>query len=226
MPNKTPEEAVQFDTLNFMKENIVYQMASKPRGNTGFFQFRKGSRTGYRNNKECNVYEMIPADGVESFKSYWCDYSDDSVHSVTCGREADLMFTAKMDGCSFGIGTPAPDGSVRVAHSNVQESREMKLVQDAMVAAFDRNNPNNSAMLALTARKNNVKQKEQLALLKYHGVGGPMTSSISPALYRDNIVTTFGVRDRTNGQWKFYFQCIARKGPNWEHVGCFPFPNQ
>jgi hypothetical protein len=34
------------------------------------------------------------------------------------GDNADLMFTAEMSGCTFGVGSPGPNGAVRVCHAN------------------------------------------------------------------------------------------------------------
>ena len=52
------------------------------------------------------------------FMGYWCPYDIDRTSYVTLSGAADYMFTATMDGCSFGVGTPSKDGTVTVSHSN------------------------------------------------------------------------------------------------------------
>lgn len=52
------------------------------------------------------------------FNGYWLPY--DQNHTFTCmlGADADYMFTATMNGCSFGIGSQPGDGSCLVGHAN------------------------------------------------------------------------------------------------------------
>ncbi len=52
------------------------------------------------------------------FMGYWCPYEIDRTSYVTLSGAADYMFTATMDGCSFGIGMQSKDGTVTVSHSN------------------------------------------------------------------------------------------------------------
>ncbi len=54
----------------------------------------------------------------DTFMGYWCPYDMNRTSFTTLSGSADYMFTATMDGCSFGIGTPAGDGTVLVSHSN------------------------------------------------------------------------------------------------------------
>jgi hypothetical protein len=55
---------------------------------------------------------------VDTFQSYWCPYEGNDAKHAYLRRAASYMFTAKMDGCTFGVGNASPQGSVRVSHCN------------------------------------------------------------------------------------------------------------
>ena len=216
------------DPLTFMKNNIVQQTASSIIGTVGDFSLTSNGPTGTKpDGKGCNVYSITKAGkSGESFKSYWCPYSDDHVHSVTLGSESNLMLTAKMDGCSFGIGIPASDGSVMVAHSNFSTSEVLDKIQSEMMeSAFSTDQDSIAKMKFLEAKKSSIRQKGQHSLLESGGGVGTLSSELSPALYRTLRVTTFGIRDKL-GKWSFYFQGYTQNGPNLEMFGVFPFPKK
>jgi hypothetical protein len=150
-----------------------------------------GNMSGMTNSKG----EAIPAyfirDGrkkADSFSAYWCSYKKNELHYVTLGTDASFVFTPTMDGCSFGIGQAASDGSVIVSHVN-SERLDTATSKAAMIAD----------------------QRKQLQdFLK--GRGGA-SKLFEPADYRTRktgffssetglCTTTFGVRG-TSG-WKFY----------------------
>lgn len=57
------------------------------------------------------LHTRTPADPAEEgFHAYWCPYAQHETVSGLLGNGARFVFTARMDGCSFGIGsqTPAP----------------------------------------------------------------------------------------------------------------------
>lgn len=216
--------------VTFLENNIVLQMVAGTgvHGTTGSFTLRPTSKTGYLpGGGSCPVYEMHTGSGSESFTAYWCPYEDDKVRSVTLGSAANLMFTAKMTGCSFGVGIPGSDGSVRVAHSNSQESDALQQIADAMYQAFDPKAKGPSkAMGYLECKKTSVKSQEQGGMLiSSKGVDGTLSTEINPSLYRGLIATTFGIRDG-KGKWTFHFHAFAQEGSVFKLYGCFPFPNQ
>jgi len=55
---------------------------------------------------------------ADTFQSYWCPYEGNTAKHAYLRRAAPYMFTAKMDGCTFGVGSASSQGSVRVAHCN------------------------------------------------------------------------------------------------------------
>lgn len=62
--------------------------------------------------------KLVPA--ATLFTAYWCGYKPDSLQPLVCGKYHRLMFTARMDGCTFGIAGAAPNGSRLVCHKNVK----------------------------------------------------------------------------------------------------------
>lgn len=65
-----------------------------------------------------NYRRMNPSKIGAVFQAYWCPYDQNHTFSCQLGLDAPYMFTATMDGCSFGVGNQAGDGSCHVAHSN------------------------------------------------------------------------------------------------------------
>ncbi len=133
--------------------------------------------------REMAVYEVRQAgpndrDGV--FMGYWCPYENQKTRYTTLTRLADYMFTATMDGCSFGIGSVASDGTQIVSHSNKNQYET----------------PDSKAEMI-------SRQKGSLRRLL-----GPKAKVFEPGGYRSIGKTagvsalTFGVR--SNGRWKFY----------------------
>lgn len=55
---------------------------------------------------------------VDTFNSYWCPYEANAAPHAYLRAAASYMFTAKMDGCTFGVGSASGNGSVRVSHCN------------------------------------------------------------------------------------------------------------
>ena len=219
------------DPCEFLEQNIVLQMVAGTGvvGDTDYFTLRESAKKGFfTDGKACPVYEMHRAAEGERFKAYWCPYEDEKVRAVTLAGEAELMFTAKMTGCSFGVGMPAIDGSVRVAHSNLQETTELNQIGKAMYNAFNPKDPTGSqnAMAFLETKKQSVKTSQQGALLQGPlGVNGPMSTEINPANYRGLISTTFGIRG-PYGDWRFYFHVFMQTGQTFTLYGVFPFPNR
>ncbi|MET0307540.1 MAG: hypothetical protein ABW023_02435 [Sphingomonas sp.] len=73
-------------------------------------------------NKPGTVFELYITKTVHSaakpaLRAYFCPYENDKSFFIMLGNDADYMFTPKMDGCSFGIGSQA-NGACRVGHVN------------------------------------------------------------------------------------------------------------
>ena len=127
----------------------------------------------------------------ESFESYICDYKDGEINYQVLDKKADFCFTWTMNGCTFGIGKPAADGSVLVSHGNVKGMGVPRGCQ----------------------------QEAQASLANQ--MHGGQVSLLEPITYRqggDEMSTTFGIREGT--AWKFYYQSYRRFGLYaWQLLG-------
>ena len=131
------------------------------------------------------------------FDAYWCPYDQNKTFTCILGNDSRYMFTATMDGCSFGIGSQTGDGTCRVGHSNA--------------GTFGANKEQTYGMDG--ARQ--FQRAEQQNLLK-HQMGNNI-NVISPLNYMADYdgalvlkSTTFGYRNGAN--WEFYTQQYLRTG--------------
>ena len=124
----------------------------------------------------------IPYPPLPLFNAYWCPYQSNQLRQITLGGEAEYMFTAKMDGCSFGVGTPVVGGGVTVAHVNDVGGghTQMELLKGA--ASFGVRGSGLTGYLGPGAYRHKVDQ-------------GQVKSQS----------TTFGMRD-SMGNWRFFAQ--------------------
>ena len=122
---------------------------------------------------------------VGEFKGYFCPYKTDNTLGTVISNKADMMFTAAMDGCSFGIGSEGAQGERLVYHSNLA----------GMGSASDQSRQGQAQDMTL-----------RMVL------GGRTETVFSPADYRTDSTgeqqrsTTFGLRDVVSGKWSFYSQ--------------------
>lgn len=149
--------------------------------------FEEQDRNFYRcvyKGRELPVY--ILADGrrkMDSFPAFWCPYNDTRLGWTALTGIADYMFTATMDGCSFGIGHAAKDGTVIVGHVN---SNHLQTPDSTKAMEKD--------------------QKLRLRALLSTGRHKPKVFEPQDYRYRKGVrevsATTFGVREK--GKWHFY----------------------
>jgi hypothetical protein len=134
----------------------------------------------------------------EDFEAYWCHYEPGETHYTFLGTAAPLMFTATMNGCSFGIGMPNGSGQVLVGHSNLSGANESG--QNAQLASA-------------------IKDGTVLTGTFYRGkeTKGPDPVSGFPSTLQSlNDATTFGVYK--NGEWSFYTMIYCRKTVMFEYI--------
>jgi hypothetical protein len=115
------------DPLAFMAQHIVIAdyVPSKP-GKT-FVQIGVDDMTsqgwtvasGPTGAKVFRLYTR-PDNYSPSISAYICPYGNNEVNTITLGNDCLWMFTALMDGCTFGVGSQGTgaNGTVRVAHVN------------------------------------------------------------------------------------------------------------
>jgi hypothetical protein len=161
-----------------------------------------------RGGTACSVYFLRSlglcvagaAQPADSFAVYWVPYEQNDTTLTNIGTRSRIIFTAKMDGCSFGLGSVNPDGSCIAGHAN--------RVDVGRAAGFMAQTAAQSA--GLTARG--------------------LTRQLGPETYRTARAdatgrqigwtdqgTTFGVREATG--WKIYAQRIGGTAPNFVHKG-------
>jgi hypothetical protein len=141
--------------------------------------------------KPARLYEIRPAapGGNNAFPAYICRWDEDHVCTKTLGHDADVMFTGNMNGCTFGVGIAAADGTVRVGHANA-----------ASWGGGTEDNPEFTAQ-----------RQKQKGALTTEGAGAYF---VDPDVYRANvnyaskdyeiIAVTVGLR--INNKWEFYYQ--------------------
>lgn len=125
----------------------------------------------------------------DAFLSYVCPYQEDVGGTMVLGGDADIMITAEMTGCTFGIGSAAPKSGARmVMHANAASSGTAKSAAPQAKA-----------------------QREMVT-----GGLGANAALWEPHQYRrssktDNRSTIIGVRS-PQGDWNFYAQKFIFNG--------------
>jgi hypothetical protein len=179
------------DPINFLNNNIVIvgfeAFGSKHISQPGGVEFLTlltidtSKVIGLQTGKKLPVYKLLPSKTRKnSFKSYWCPYQREDTLGITVSNKADFMFSAEMNGCSFGVGSEGKGGSRLVYHSNM----------------------GSSAPKGMQAETQGQALKDKM--------GNSLQSIIAPKNYRIEAgqsylsSTTFGVRNKKNGKWTFY----------------------
>jgi len=180
---KTAAQIFTENPVDFMQNNFVTpgdgtSMAHRP----GLLNFTLTPQPGNAVTPErpgalLKKYAVHPTakTGADVFKAYWCPYVEDSCQSITVGRDGNFMFTAVMNGCSFGVGSANGSGGRMVAHINLKSQSNM------------------------AGKQNNI--------LKGMRLGEAL---VDPGIYmagdKPVHVTTFGVRDENQDDWRFFYQ--------------------
>lgn len=117
----------------------------------------------------------VPTARDPKVKAYWCPYQGGSFRHAFVESAADFTFTAKMDGCTFAVGSEVPGGGRFVVHANAGGNEQ---AQDDMLAGADSpvHGDHGTHFLAPSAYR-------------------------AQTLERNTQATTFGIRDNTG--WTF-----------------------
>lgn len=127
-----------------------------------------------------SISNMPCVAGNDTFDSYWCPFVGNDCKLAWLGGGASYMFTAKMDGCTFAMGSAAPNGNRMVAHANLGGKGSAQLDQIKGQIAFSND-----------------------ANMRYLGPSAYRFADTTGG----TEATTFGLRLAT-GQWKFYSQVV------------------
>lgn len=114
------------DPVAFMTNNILMMSAelnglAVTGGVRPFSVVESKAMKAYKNGQPIKVYALKKmTSGGDQLNAYWCPYEQNKAGTtVLSNRGPGLMFTAAMDGCTFGAGARSTDGAVRVAHVNM-----------------------------------------------------------------------------------------------------------
>lgn len=137
------------------------------------------------------------ANATVAFQAFWCPYAQNDTLTCTLDSSASLMFTATMDGCTFGHGAQDGHGGCSVGHANsgaFGAAREATYGMDG-ARQFQRGEQENRLTHALGDGLNFISPTDYMA--DYDG-----------ALVLKS--TTFGIRNA--GAWTFYTQKYLVQG--------------
>jgi hypothetical protein len=99
------------------------------------------------------------------FSAFICPYSHGNTHSVTLTDQGDFMFTANMDGCSFGVGIQV-NGQVLVAHANEQAQPTNALNTTQQLVNLQNLSADNLTLVPGTYRTNQSQQATTVGIRK------------------------------------------------------------
>lgn len=216
------------DPLQFMREHVILpDLVEDQETNPGDsavrrFTLEEAPAFQVTNLQNAKVYRLldIPYGPTrdEYLSAYWCPYRANHQLGAMLEQDATYMFTAVMDGCSFGIGSATPDGSRAVFHAN-----------SATVGDQARGTDPTKQKKVQKGLKAQTKHQAKV-LSHMHIAGGNV---IDPSFYGGGLEqtggaytvkfksTTFGLR--TNTGWTFYTLKYRRAGRSIEHHGLAAF---
>lgn len=156
------------------------------------------------------VWQVAKAPNDEPyFRSYIADYVQGQTTFTTLGSNeyAEFCFTANMNGCTFGLGMQAQDGTLIVSHGNAANTGVDQNFDSAMMGQ--------RASVALQTAIQYNRAKEG------HGIGGQV---FEPEHYRfgGRNSVTFGYRQRGTGGWSWYFISYLRAQGIYTSFGVQP----
>lgn len=164
------------------------------------------------------VWQVVKApEGEAYFRSYIADYEQGTTVFTTLGanEHAEFCFTANMNGCTFGLGVQASDGTLVVSHGNAANTGRHRNFDNSLIGP--RNATGGPGTTALQASIQYSRAKAG------HGPNGQV---FEPEHYRlgQRQSVTFGYRPRGSGAWSFYFVSYIRGGGQITSFGVQPMP--
>ena len=154
--------------------------------------------------KAAKIYSVMPAKEGDVFPAYICPYADNETHTKMLGDDADVMFTGDMDGCTFGVGIPNPDGGVLVGHANAQKDANADLGDPT---AAQRQSQKDSLA------KGGIVRLVDPDDYRLPEVSVPNPNRPGKWLCREFKAITIGLR--INDSWEFYYQHQLVDGYDW-----------
>jgi hypothetical protein len=118
------------DPIDFMRKNLVipsHQNLGETQGDAGIHTMClfKMPTPAKQHGQDIDRWVLMkhraglnPASVGGIFQAYWCPYAQNQTFHCMLNTDSRYMFTATMDGCSFGIGSQTGDGACQVGHAN------------------------------------------------------------------------------------------------------------
>jgi hypothetical protein len=216
------------DPLQFMREHVILpdlvedQATNPGQSDVRRFTLVEAETFQVTNREGAKVYRLIdvPDDDEpdDYLSAYWCPYRANHQLGAMLEQDAVYMFTAVMDGCSFGIGSATPDGSRAVFHAN-------------SAAVGDQARGTDPTRQKKVQKGLKAQTKHQAKLLSHMRIEGG--NVIDPNFYGGGLEQTSGaytvkyksttVGLRTARGWTFYTLKYRRASRSIEHHGLAPF---
>jgi hypothetical protein len=192
------------DPANYTKKNSIRTFVLKELNCT------------VENEENVKVYSLNDAKPEENdiLRAYWCPYKNNNCLGDMVGNDSRYMFTATMNGCSFGIGSAAPDGSRLVYHVNLggggANVRDKRAVEGSLRAQAE---AQEWALLERNVPTSNIIEP----MLYGGGVRSVDHPSFGQVFSIANTSTTVGLRSATG--WDFYTLMYRKNGTAYIHTG-------
>jgi hypothetical protein len=154
------------------------------------------------------VYEETPEKGTtyqysEMLRAFWCPYQNDNCLGVVLTQKADYMFTATMNGCSFGVGSRSQDNTRAVFQANNAKKSEGTDIQNqqAVVSGFAvMAQAQSDALKAKLGATANIIDVQTYG----GGVMGKKLPMVGKVYALTNAGTLVGLRNSRAKDWEFY----------------------
>lgn len=123
-PDYSGLNATPASLLTFMENNIVlsgFLKNSKVNSVPEYLELPSLDSVAKKDNTTISAFKLKNSDKTsasEALHAYICNYTAGNVEYCRLGTAANLCFTITMNGCTFGVGQPAPDGTLLVTHAN------------------------------------------------------------------------------------------------------------
>jgi hypothetical protein len=135
----------------------------------------------------------------DGFPAYWLAYEKNKAKRAVLGTAARFMFTADMDGCSFGFGSKTDTDEVLVGHANAYATGDNAAAQGE---------PAHRARKAQADRQYEMLRKKMkpgtLRVLFPHAYADPFHDNDPSSNVEKYAATVVGIRDDSG--WTFYCQ--------------------
>lgn len=207
MPNVT-DEFVAGPPAIFARDNLIIPAHTAAKSGELHLKIMRGQgNCANKNNKVC--YFVESSDPTEPrIKVVWCGYAKNKQKVAMIGSKVaspGYFFTFEMDGCTIGLGSRGPDGTLMVSHCNMVGAAEKAFSTGGKEASRP------------------VQRGAQIAALG--GLFGQGNFSyIGPSHYQDVggdsdfHSTTFGIREDT-GRWRMHTLSFKKVGKDYFHGG-------